>query len=279
MRTRLDIIRDLTAYGADAAPRTTMAEAALLIGALDRPALPLERYHRHLHKIAAKVGEYARAADGPVPVAVQVEALRQVLCRHYGYSGGDAEGTDADCFDLTRVIDCRDGASEALAIVFAETARRVGWSAEILHIPGRLLVRLQQDGERLIVDPLGDGRTVEAADMRAIVKAASGNDAELDIAALNPLDDKQALLRLLAGRKSMLLRAKRLEDAAELIDGALLVAPMESTLWRECGLLNARLERFHDAVAALEEYLRLGPGDNARYNTSILLQELRGRLS
>lgn len=276
--TRSDIVDLLTRYGrGDGAP-FSIAEAGLLIGALNRPALPLDRYRRHLEKLSGKIGAYARVGDGAVPVAVMAEALQQVLCRHYGYGGGMTDGADADCYDMTRVVDSREGASEALAILTADIARRVGWEAELLRIPGRMLVRLQNLGERLILDPLDDMRPTEPADLRAIVKAASGVEAELTPAMLHPLDDKGALLRLLAGRKSMLLRGHQLEDAKALIDTSLLIAPDEPTLWRECGLMNARLDRIHDAVAALEEYLRLGPGETARYSTSILLQELRGRL-
>ena len=83
----------------------------------------------------------------------------------------------------------------------------------------------------------------------------------------------------MAGRKSVLLSTKRLEEAASLLDIALRIAPEEPSLWRECGLLNARLDNVQLAVDALEKYLRLGTGEASRYNTTILLQELRGRLT
>lgn len=276
--TRQDIVDVLTRYGRAEAPDLSVCEVALFVGALDRPALPVDRYQRHLKKLADKVAAFARAETGDVPVGDMADGLRQILCRHYGYGAGAAETLDADCFDMTRVIDCREGSSEALAILTADVARRIGWDAEILKIPGRMLVRLQSLGERLIIDPMDAQRPQEPADMRIVVKAASGNDAELTPAMLHPLSDVEALMRMLAGRKSMLLRAHRLEDAKALIDTSLILAPDEPALWRECGLMNARLDRIHDAVAALEEYLRLGPGDAARYNTSLLLQELRGRL-
>ncbi|MGJ3261579.1 MAG: tetratricopeptide repeat protein [Rhodospirillales bacterium] len=279
MRTQADIIEYLTRFGSGGADDMDIAEAALLAGAFDRPALPLDRYRRHLEKLETKVGDYARIGDGPVPVAVMIDALRQVLARHYGYGGGETNGTDEDCFDLTRVIDSRTGSSDALAILYAATARRLGWDAEIIHIPGRMLIRLQAEGERLVADPLGDGRTLEPADIRSILKAFDGNESELAPDGLKVLSDKKALLHLLAGRKSVLLRAKRLEDAARVLDLALRIAPEEPTLWRECGLLNARLDRIQAAVDALEEYLRLGAGESARYNTTILLQELRTRLT
>lgn len=279
MTTRGEIIDRLTQYGLSDGSGLTLAEAALLIGAIDRPALPLERYHRHLDKLSEKVGEYARVGEGPVPVAVMIDALRQVLSRHYGYGGGESGGEDEDCFDLTRVIDSRTGSSGALSILYASTARRLGWQSELIHIPGRILVRLESHGERLIADPLGDGQTLGPADIRAFLKAFDGNEAELTPNSLKPLSDKQALLKILGGRKSVLLRAKRLEEAAVVLDLSLRIAPEEPSLWRECGLLHARLDRVQAAVDALEEYLRLGAGEQARYNTTILLQELRTRLT
>lgn len=279
MKTRAEIAEDLKRFGLGSAPDMTVAEAAVWISALDRPALPLDRYQRHLEKLTDKAAAYARIGTGPVSTDEMADALRQIICRHYGYGTGAADAVDADCFDMTRVIDCREGASEALSVLHADVARRLGWQAELLKIPGRMLVRLQSLGERSILDPTADMLPQEPADLRAIIKAASGNEAELTPTMLQPLDDRAALLKLLAGRKSMLLRAHRLEDAKALIDTSLLIAPEEPTLWRECGLMNARMDRLHDAVEALETYLRLGPGDTARYNTSILLQELRGRLS
>lgn len=277
--TRKEIVQALASYGEAKSPDTSIAHAAILVGALDRPTLPLSRYHRHLETLSKKVGDFARISDGPVPVALMRDALQQVMLRHHGYGGGDSDGTDEDCFDLTRVIDSRNGSSEALAILYAETSRRIGWAAEILLVAPRLLVRLESDGERLIIDPIDDCRALDPADIRAIVKAFGGNEAELAPNSLRALDDKEALLRLMAGRKSVLLRTKRLEEAASLLDIALRIAPEEPTLWRECGLLNARLDRVQLAVDALEEYLRLGTGEASRYNTTILLQELRGRLT
>ena len=57
-----------------------------------------------------------------------------------------------------------------------------------------------------------------------------------------------------------------------------LFAPATAALWRESGLISAKLGDVRAAVAALEESLRLGAGDAGNQRTSILLQELRGRL-
>ncbi len=277
MITRADIVDQINRARDDSDAAINVANMALLVGALDRPALPLARYQRHFDNLADKVGKYARIDDGPVPADEMADALKQILIRNYGYGPGD-HTSDQDCYDLTRVVDSRAGSSETLAILYLETARRLNWDVHVLLVPGRVLVRLESEGERVIIDPIGDGRPLEPADIRAIIKAFGGNDAELTPDGLAPLSDNDLLLRMFAAKKALLLRGKRLEDAADVIDTALLVAPTEATLWRERGLINARLDRIRDAIDALEEYLRLGEGDEGRYHTTILLQELRGRL-
>lgn len=278
MITRADIVDQINRTREANDDAVIVAEMALLVSALDRPSLTLARYQRHFDNLADKVGKYARIDDGPVPADEMADALKQILIRNYGYCAGD-QTSDEDCFDLTRVVDSRVGSAETLAILYLEITRRLDWSAQALKVPGRLLIRLESEGERVIIDPLGDGQPLEPADIRAIIKAFGRNDAELTPGGLTPLSGNDLLLRMFAGKKAVLLRSKRLEDAADVIDTALLVAPSEATLWRERGLINARLDRIRDAIDALEEYLRLGEGDEGRYHTTILLQELRGRLT
>lgn len=278
MITRADIVDQINRTRDTNDDSINVADMALLVGALDRPSLTLARYQRHFGNLADKVGKYARIHDGPVPADEMADALKQILIRNYGYGAAD-QTSDEDCYDLTRVIDSRAGSAETLAILYLEIARRLKWQVHVLQVPGRLLIRLESEGERVIIDPLGDGQPLEPADIRAIIKAFGGNDAELTPGGLTPLSDNDLLLRMFAGKKALLLRSKRLEDAADVIDTALLVAPSEATLWRERGLINARLDRIRDAIDALEEYLRLGEGDEGRYHTTILLQELRGRLT
>jgi regulator of sirC expression with transglutaminase-like and TPR domain len=86
------------------------------------------------------------------------------------------------------------------------------------------------------------------------------------------------LVRLQNNVKSRLFGAERLDDALDAIEAMLLFAPDEAALWRESGILNARLDNVEAAVEALEEYLRCDTGEAARYRTSALLQELKGRL-
>lgn len=265
----------LTGIGAGPDADIDLAHAALILASIGRPRTATEPYRRHLAKLVAEVAAYAGAGepDGP---GLPAKALRQVLARRYGYIGAD-ESAEEDA-NLMRVIDHRGGLPVALGIIYIHVARAQGWTIEGIGFPSRFLVRLEVDSQRLILDPFAGGRVLAAKDMRALVKALAGNQAEITPAHYRTLSNRDILVRLHTHVKSRLLEAERPEEALAAIEAMLLFAPGEAALWRESGIINARLDKVEAAVAALEEYLRSDTGEAARYRASALLQELKSRL-
>ncbi len=256
-----------------------LVEAALTLSTVHLGLTTLDPYRRHLDRLVGHVRDYlGDAASGDGDLDIWAEALTQVLSRRHGYVASPDGEWDSDDAVLTRVIDRRAGTPEALGILHLHVARAFGWQANALAYPARLLVRLERDGERLIIDPAGAGRAIAAEDMRAVLKAVRGNDAELEPRHSHSVDDRRVLLRLLIVLKGRLLRASRLREALAVIEAMLAVDPDHAGLWREAGLIHARLENLPAAVAALEEFLRHDEGDASRYQASILLQELRARM-
>ena len=256
-----------------------LIEAAVLVSARTRPGVTGQPYRRHFRAIADAVATYAGAARARPSLELRREALAQVIGRHYGYRLQEDAAKDPDASDLLRVVDGRGGSAEALGLVHVITLGLVGWPAAALAFPTRPLVRLEDEGERMVIDPASAARVMTPQDLRAILKAEEGNQAELVPAHFEPMGARDLLVRLLRARKRAFLVRNRLDDALEVVETALMIAPGDAGLWRESGLLNARLDRVRDAVAALEEYLRHDAGEAARYNTSVLLQELRARLT
>jgi len=258
-----------------------LIEAAFLLSARDRPALAIEPYQRHFEALGNAVSTYAGGSRGMPPLALKREAMVQVISRHYGYRGQEDAAKDPDAFDLFRVVDCRAGSGEALALVYLIVGRQVGWPISALAFPTRLLIRLEDDdeGQRMVLDAFAGGSELMPQDLRAILKSEEGNHAELVPGHFDAIGNRATLVRLLRARKRAYLVRNRLDDALDAVEAALLIAPREAGLWRESGLLNARLDRVRDAVAALEEYLRHDAGEASRFNTSVLLQELRTRLT
>ena len=252
-----------------------LGHAALVLASMERPRVATEPYRRHLAKLAAEVAAYAGAGDPDGP-ELPAEALRQVLARRYGYIG--AEDNEEEDANLMRVIDRRRGLPVALGIIYIHVARARGWTIEGIGFPARFLVRLEVDSRRLILDPFAGGRALAPKDMRALYKALAGNQAEITPDHYRALSNRDILVRLHTHVKSRLLGAERLEEALGAIEAMLLFAPDEAALWREAGVIYARLDKVESAVAALEEYLRCDTGEAARYRASALLEELKGRL-
>lgn len=269
-RTRLQDLRECADGDID------LARAALDLAALRRPGTALGPYHRHLEALAREVGQYA----GADPDAGRAhEALVQVIAKRYGYAGDDDVFDEVEAADLAHVIDDRRGLPVALGIIYIQTARAQGWTADGIDFPGRFLARLEVGGRRVIVDAHEGGRSLAPKDLRAILKSGAGLDAELEPDHYQTLDNRGILLRLQNNLKVRLLRAERFEDALAVIDSMILFSPETSALWREAGMIHARLDNVRQAVWALEEFLRLDTRDANRYSTTVLLQELRARLT
>ena len=267
-------------FGEATDDRLDLGEAALLLAALARPGSTLEPYRRHLEKLVAEVTDYAGGNGGTAGVALRHEALVQVLVKRHGYLGTADSFDDTEAASLMGVIDRRSGLPVALGILFLHVAGRLGWPASGLDFPGRFLVRLDDDhGQRLIFDPFDAGRALAAREMREILKALDGVASELSPEHYRTMTARQVLLRLQGNIKKMQLSARRWNDAAEVLDATLLVAPGVAALWYELGMLLAQLERRAEAVEALERYLAICGGDDSGYQASLLLQRLKSELN
>ncbi len=279
MRAPPDIRARLIKIGTLADEDIDIAEAAFILAAAERPGVALDPYRRHLDHLVADVRVYVGGTEPAVALDLRIEALEQVIVKHYGYGGTEAVFDDLDAANLMRVIDNRQGLPIVISILFIHTARWLGWPISGLDFPGRFLVRMEFEGERKILDPFGGGRVLEAQDMREMFKAVTGAHAELTPKHYRDVGNRDILLRLQGNIKTWLLHGERPEDAIDVLETMLLFAPHQAELWREKGMLHARLDDIKDAVQALEEYLRRSGGAGPLYNTSVLLQELRARLN
>ena len=279
MKPSTEIHAELTRVGTLPDGDIDLAGTALRLAAVNRPRVPIEPYLRHVDKLAGEVGTYSGASGSTVPdLDLRVEALGQVIAKRYGYSGEGAGDNDPEDANLMRVIDRRCGISVTLGILYLHAARALDWDVAGINFPVRFLLRLEHDGSRVIVDPYAGGRVVTPVDMRAMMKGAAGSQAEIKPFRYRDLDNRGILLHLQNNVKVRLLHEDRLEEALDIVEAMLVFAPNTTNLWREAGLLNVRLDNIKEAVALLEEFLRRSKGDASRYRTTILLQELRGRL-
>lgn len=248
-----------------------LPRAALALASRDRPRVPLERYLAHLEEIAAAV-EPAQGLDD------KIAAVNAAVFGRMGYSGDRETYDDLQNANLMRVIDRRRGLPIALAILWLHAARARGWIAHGVNFPGHFLVVIEDRGQRALVDVFNAGRRCEAADLRALVKVALGDEAELRPEHYAPADNRAILIRLQNNIKTRLVHARDYHRALAAHEPMLWLAPGDGRLWHEAGALYAATENLGAAARALEKAVELGPDDALRHEASALLQRVRARL-
>jgi regulator of sirC expression with transglutaminase-like and TPR domain len=266
-------LRELGSSGAQVLP---IAEAALALASFERPRVDLARYRDHLRVISRDVGRH-RGAGGDL--VARAGALNDVILLKYGYSGDELTYDDLQNANLIRVVDRRKGLPVALGILYIHAARAQGWDMAGLAFPGHFLVRLSEGRERVIVDPFHDGTICGAAELRDLLKAATGRESELLPEHHAAVPDRDVLLRLQNNLKARLLQAQDTKRALMVLETMLMLAPDLAELWYEAGMLHRHLGNMRAAVAALEQYVVRAADGTARHQAAAVLQQLRTQLN
>ena len=256
-----------------------LAEAALLLAALDRPRVALERYLHHLSELQDAARALVVARGGAQSLDQRAQILRQVLVESFDYHGDGRTYADLQNANLMRVIDRRRGLPVALGILYISTARAQGWAISGLNFPGHFLLRLELEGARVILDPFGDGASRGPAELRALIKATGGQEAELSQAHFAPVENREILLRLQNNIKLRLLQQNKAEAALETLESMLMIAPNKAELWYEVGLVQNSLGNLRAAVLALEQFLELGRDPGSLREAAHRLQAIKSRLN
>jgi regulator of sirC expression with transglutaminase-like and TPR domain len=268
--------RYLRGLGVSGTPFLPIAEAALALASFERPRVGLGRYSRHLDAIAHDVGRHPGAAG---EIAERLRALNEIILLKYGYSGDELTYDDPQNANLMRVVDRRQGLPVALGILYLHAARAQGWDAVGLAFPGHFLIRVAAGTERLIVDPFHGGTVCDAARLRDLLKATAGQDLDLAPDHYAPVADRDILLRLQNNLKSRHAQAGRYEPALRIADTMLMLAPDLVELWREAGILHARIGNMRAAMDALGEFVARAPDGTERHQVAAMLQQLKTQLN
>ncbi|MDX2221891.1 MAG: transglutaminase-like domain-containing protein [Rhodospirillaceae bacterium] len=259
-----------------------LAEAALLLAALDHPTGDLVPYREHLTRIADAVHDAAAARHGDDPPGPEDMAavLNAVLVEEFRYAGDEETYEDLDNANLMRVIERRRGLPVALGILYLSAARAQGWTAAGLNFPNHFLIRLESlDGRRVIVDPFHQGRIMGAPELRELLKVVAGAGVELEAGHYRPVSNRDVLIRLQNNVKSRRLDRGELSGALAAVESMLLLTPDNATLWREAGVLYMRSGQLKRSVESFEAFIARSDGGPDRDKIARVINELRERLN
>lgn len=215
-------------------------EAALSIASLDHPGVDLWSYHQVLAELTCRLAAVSAEATN---AAERAAALSQVFAEEYGLTG-DTDTYDApENADLIEVMDRRRGLPVSLSIVYVAAARRLGWPAYILDMPGHVLVLIGEPEEAVIIDPFHGGVYVAPNDFMALLGGRSGPSVRQQVAAM---PNRAVLARLLLNQATRAEQVGKGRRALDLYRRITAFAPDCGPAWWQ----RARLELVdHDFAA------------------------------
>lgn len=217
-------------------------EAALTLARLDHGGTDVSPYEDVLSDIASRLDE---VSAGVADASGRAACLAQVLAVEFGFAGDTETYDDPDNADLIRVIDRLRGLPISLSILYVAAARRIGWAAEILNLPGHVLVMLGHEAKPVVIDPFRGGVRVGHEEMSALLASAKGglSAAFRHVAAM---PNRAILVRMLLNQAMRAEKAGHGRRALLLYSRMTSIAPDYPHPWWE----RARLELADDDVTA-----------------------------
>jgi regulator of sirC expression with transglutaminase-like and TPR domain len=243
----------LTQLGLSGEAPFAIAEAGLMLSALDHPARAPEPYCNHLAEITDACGDALRFAYRAHDAA---EALAAQLAGRFGYDGDRLSFDDPKNADLMAVIERRRGLPVALGILYLHGARAGGLQAVGLGTPNRFLLQLGIKGQTVLIDPFDGGAVIDRERLGGPPAMGGGLP---DPRFITPVGDIDVLLRLQNNLKLRALKAGERERALVILERMALIAPVrpelrieQAALFEQIGSLGAA-KRAYEAAMDLAE--------------------------
>ena len=255
-----------------------IGDAALQLARIDAPDADWLAARAHLSDLARDAVSLA-GSIGTNDLSMRAEALAGLIAGRYAYAGDAETYDDLANANLIRVIERRKGLPVALGIIWLHTARAAGWGAHGVDFPAHFLVALEGKSIQAVIDVFAAGVTLDARDLRALLKRVEGDKAELRPGLLRPMNARRVLLRLQSNIMSRRLQAGDLPGALTCTEDMLRIAPEHADLWRQAAVMNQRLDRVGAALRCFDRFLRLVPEGDAATRVRGAIDELRTRLN
>lgn len=225
-----------------------LAEAALLLAAPDHADVDLDTVRARLTGLALRLQRDAAGVADPRARAV---ALTQLIAHSEGMTGDSADYDNPANADFIALFERRRALPVTLSILYVAVARRVGWNADPLGIPGHVLVRVGTEPTLLLIDAFDGGRLLGPDGLQAVLARTLGTQVLIEPEHLLPLSNRAVLVRLVANQATRARRGGDVARALTLHERMTLIAPGFTGLWWERARLEQLLGRVGAARASL----------------------------
>ena len=228
-----------------------LGRAALLIAAVEYPALDVEQQLRLLDSLAAAASR--RIGDNPDPLTA-VNRLSEYLFDEVGFHGNQEEYYDPRNSFLNDVLARRTGIPIALSLVCIEVGRRLDIPLLAIGMPGHLLLR-HRDVEDWYIDPFFGGILLSPGETEQRLQDIAQGTVPWDPQYLTPLGNREFIARMLRNLKAIYLNQRDYTRALPLLDRLVIIQPEAKQEIRDRGVVHYRLRHLQEALDDLQSYL------------------------
>jgi regulator of sirC expression with transglutaminase-like and TPR domain len=234
--------------------------ASLALSHLDHGNMDIAPYLEMLEEIEDRVCHEGRSS---FLSGERAAVLSRVLHGELGFVG-DAEGYGAPVnADFIRVLDRRRGLPITLSILYVAMARRAGWSAYLLNLPGHVLVQMGEKNPA-VIDPFAGGSPVSQQKLAALCRACLGEEGDASALGALRMSNRDVLVRLL---NNQAIRAEHENDphrALAVYRRITLIAPGVLDAWRNLARLQLAFNDVASARASLVAMSEVAPDEETR---------------
>ena len=208
-----------------------LVDAAIALALADRPDADPGRLRRLV------TGWAIALQRDPAPVSGQGRARRlsALIAGEAGLTGATEDYDNPLNADLIAVVERQRGLPVALSILYLALARRVGWRADALNLPGHVVVEVKGGIDSALIDPFDHGTGITRERAMSIARQAGGEPP----IRFEAMSNRQILVRLLTNQASRARASGEVRRALTLYERMCIIAPRLPSLWWE----RARLEQ------------------------------------
>jgi regulator of sirC expression with transglutaminase-like and TPR domain len=237
--------------------RLDLLRAALTYGRMEDPQLDIEHYAHRVEEFARRAEARIQDLDDPGQV---VAALNEVLFKEEMFRGNTVDYYNPRNSFLHDVLDRRLGIPITLALVYMETARRVGFPLFGVGMPGHFLLKhYDVDGRSILIDAFERGSIVTEDDCRRKLDSIYSGQLALQPEFLLPVTRRQMLTRMLNNLRSIYLSQRDFRRAVQVVDLVLVIYPRSPEDVKQRAILRYNLDDYRGALNDFEEYVKMSP--------------------
>ncbi|MBM4071660.1 MAG: tetratricopeptide repeat protein [Planctomycetes bacterium] len=270
----MDLDSALTLLAVEPAAPLDVAELALHLALDEYPSLDVEANLAELDAMAHEAKRYVRG-----DLAARVAGLCRYLFHDMGFHGNTREYYDPANSYFHLVLERRTGIPITLGAVVMAVGRRVGLDVEGVGLPGHFVVKVEDHGREIVVDPFHGGRMLSHLDCENLVRQVTGREFAVTTESLQALPLGFMVLRMLANLKAIYLKTGDSARAIRVMERMQQLRPGDPLQRRDLGTNWLHAGKPGKAIDHLAAYLAALPDADDADVIRLLLKDARAAVA